>query len=287
MTKAQTTEAQVYVAAAADTVMRLSDLIVHEISSVDVPANKRRFLMIKNDAKASKAGAELQSDGKGGYKPVDAQASAAGSSAPEAQSKADESQAAPDAAKSTDEAAKAAEAAPQEKVEQASAAAPAPVDSAPEGAESKPAEKASEALAEVVEVEESVAALLAKTDELAKAGRKMSAERKAKLKTILDQLSAFVAEVEDSNKAAESQEADLLDKLSKANSEIEALKQRVNELSAVVTKAADTAAATVSAGASVTKSADPAPRSNALAVEAHASAPARVVWPKNLNDKQK
>lgn len=285
MTKAQTTEAQVYVAAAADTVMRLSDLIVHEISSVDVPANKRRFLMIKNDAKASKAGAELQSDGKGGYKPVDAQASAAGSSAPEAQSKADESQAAPDAAKSTDEAAKATEAAPQEKVEQASAAAPA--DPAPEGAESKPAEKASEAPAEVVEVEESVAALLAKTDELAKAGRKMSAERKAKLKTILDQLSAFVAEVEDSNKAAESQEADLLDKLSKANSEIEALKQRVNELSAVVTKAADTAAATVSAGASVTKSADPAPRSNALAVEAHASAPARVVWPKNLNDKQK
>ena len=50
-----------------DKVFRLHDMLVQEVSLVDRAANKRTFLVCKRDENAEETGAELVSDGNGGF----------------------------------------------------------------------------------------------------------------------------------------------------------------------------------------------------------------------------
>lgn len=211
----------------------LEDLIVHEVSSVDVPANKRRWLMIKNAQGIQ--GGTLVPDGKGGF---------VQKSNPQTTSAQPEATAAVAAAPAVDESA-------AEKASAASTAEPGAVDAASVVSESKDPDpgptEAAKTSSEVtaasagpattaadveISVDDATAAILEGAAGVIKAGRKISAERKARLQQIVESLRDLLAEVEDSKTAEDASEKAMRDMREEFEREVSRIKGELAQMQA-------------------------------------------------------
>ncbi len=237
----------------------LEELSVHEVSSVDRPANKRKWTMIKSEDGTPDNTSALIPDGKGGFvtkavspapvatQPAAGEVAKSAADAAAATAAAEEAAKAAQAKEAADKAAAEAAAVEAAKAAEVAAAAVKATEAAAALAAAKAAEEAAQAATKAtadveVELGEETVKALSDAVSLAKAGRKLSSERKTKLRGIVQQLSDLLAEVEDAakkadtsveaRKALEAQVAELTAKLTTIEATNKSLTGQVEELTA-------------------------------------------------------
>lgn len=268
---------------AGDGVHTLTDLVVHEVSSVDVPANKRRWLLIKNaqgqvverreiavtissaPSQVSYSDVLVPGDRRGTFKhaaPVVATppAPSAASAASEVEKSADSDvtvDTSTDIPTSTDSPSDSEVVSGELPAQPSSEETPAQEQATPVTTEKTdidapnsatvtdtPTQAAAPAQGQAaeIEVDEKTAEILSGAAGVMKAGRKLSAERKARLsriaedlKTFLDELEDKAAEADETGKAIKAMEASLAQRdraIEALTSATDALKAQIDELRA-------------------------------------------------------